>query len=433
VQLSEHNILSRIEGTEQYVIVNLLSGQADVLESTEAAPLLAGQVPTGSEWVDKGYVVEPAKEQARFRSAYLDFIAERDSDEVQLFYVGSYGCNFSCSYCYQVAYEPPAQHEADAALAAFFSYIESTFVGRRKYVTLFGGEPLLPGPAARRLVEGIVEGTTQRGLDLAIVTNGFHLSEYVPMLARAQIREVQVTIDGPRQVHDSRRHLVSGAPTFDAVVAGVDAALAAGLAINLRTVLDRDNVDQFVALAHFASERGWTKQPRFKTQIGRNYELHTCQSARHKLYTRLELFQDLYRESRKHPELLEFHKPAFSVARFLSETGKLPGPLFDACPATKTEWAFDYTGKIYSCTATVGKEGESLGTFWPKVSLDACAVQQWEERDVLAIDDCRSCSQRLACGGGCGSVAKNRTGSTLSADCRPVRELIGLGTSLYST
>jgi uncharacterized protein len=38
---------------------------------------------------------------------------------------------------------------------------------------------------------------------------------------------------------------------------------------------------------------------------------------------------------------------------------------------------------------------------------------------------------QLACGGGCGSVAKNKTGNICSADCRPVKELIELGFSRY--
>ena len=134
---------------------------------------------------------------------------------------------------------------------------------------------------------------------------------------------------------------------------------------------------------------------------------------------------------RKHPEILEFYKPAYSISKFLSENGSLPDPLFDACPACKTEWAFDYTGQIYSCTATVGKDEESLGSFYPGVSLDNKKVNEWESRDVTLIPECRDCSVQLACGGGCGSVAKNRTGSVCSTDCRPVKELLEIGFAEY--
>ena len=43
--------------------------------------------------------------------------------------------------------------------AAFFAYIDRTFVARRKYVTLFGGEPLLPNERSLRALEGLIAGT----------------------------------------------------------------------------------------------------------------------------------------------------------------------------------------------------------------------------------------------------------------------------------
>jgi uncharacterized protein len=143
------------------------------------------------------------------------------------------------------------------------------------------------------------------------------------------------------------------------------------------------------------------------------------------------MFKDLYDMIRKHSEILEFHKPAFSIAKYLFENGKLPDPLFDACPGCKTEWAFDYTGSIYSCTATVGKKEEKIGTFYPNVWLDESKVEEWEERDILSIEKCKDCSIQLACGGGCASIAKNTCGNLLSPDCRPVKELLELGISLY--
>jgi uncharacterized protein len=115
----------------------------------------------------------------------------------------------------------------------------------------------------------------------------------------------------------------------------------------------------------------------------------------------------------------------------LFENGELPEPLFDSCPACKTEWAFDYSGNIYSCTATVGKKGEELGSYYPSETLNADLVCDWEERDVLAIAECKNCALQLACGGGCGSVAKNQAGSVLKPDCRPVKELLELGIALY--
>ena len=196
-------------------------------------------------------------------------------------------------------------------------------------------------------------------------------------------------------------------------------------------VIDKENMNNLPELAQFAIDKGWSKSPYFKTQIGRNYELHHCQSAPDKLFSRVSLYESLYELIKQYPHIIEFYKPAYSISKFLSENGELPDPLFDSCPACKTEWAFDYTGTIYSCTATVGKADESLGTFYPEVSKKEDAINAWESRDVTAIEECKSCNLQLACGGGCGSVAKNRTGNACTSDCRPVKDLISLGIASY--
>jgi len=254
---------------------------------------------------------------------------------------------------------------------------------------------------------------------------------YLDLLSKHRIREVQVTLDGTEEVHDARRFMHGKIPTFARIVEGIDACLDAGISVNLRMVADKDNLGNLPALARFAIDRGWTSNPIFKTQIGRNYELHHCNSTPDRLFDRASLYGAMYDLLQEHPYIAEFYKPAFSIAKFISENEELPQPLFDSCPACKTEWAFDYTGTIYSCTATVGKQGEELGTFYPVVSLNTAAVEAWQERDITTISECKDCSLALACGGGCASVAKNKNGSVASPDCRPVKELLSLGAAYY--
>ncbi len=431
MEFSQHNIFSRIAGTEEYYLVNLLSGSADVLSADKAREVIEHRYSDVDEYAAKGYLVDPVREEQLFRRKYADFLDARDSDEIQLFFAPWYSCNFACSYCYQEGYTNPPGLPSDELLDAFFAYVGRTFAGRRKYVTLFGGEPLLPGNSHRAVIRGFLDRADAAGLETAIVTNGYTLAGYVDLLAGRRIREVQVTLDGLAALHDARRPLRGGNPTFGPIVAGIDSALQAGLTVNLRVVVDRENMNELPALARFAAEKGWTGNPHFKTQLGRNYELHSCQTGREKLLSRLEMFEELYRLARQSPEILEFHKPAFSIAGFLAEHGELPAPLFDACPGTKTEWAFDGFGKVYSCTATVGKAAEALGTFYPATELHRELVDRWEERDVTTIPACTSCALRLACGGGCASVALNATGDLHAPDCRPVKELLGLGIDLY--
>ena len=297
---------------------------------------------------------------------------------------------------------------------------------------MFGGEPLLPGGKSKSVILNIINKSIRENIDLSFVTNGYTLTDYITILKKGNIREIQVTLDGLEDMHNKRRAYKNGEGTFNEIVKGIDAVLDAKIPVNLRIVMDKENINELPLLAEFAKKKEWTKNPIFKTQIGRNYELHFCQKNQNKLYDRLSIYRDIYKLVKEYPVILEFHKPAFSISRFLFDNGELPEPLFDSCPGCKTEWAFDFTGNIYSCTATVGKPGESLGTYYPLETKKDEIINEWEERDVTVIPECRDCNLQLACGGGCASAAKNKSGRLHSPDCRPVKDLMSLGISLYS-
>ena len=432
MRFSAYNILTPLADSDEYLLMNILTGNADILSKQEAEDVRKGRVSDPVPYREKGYVLDKGEESRLYKKAYLDFLDTRDEGEIQIFFVPWYECNFGCSYCYQQEYSEKDLSLDPAVIDAFYTYIDAEFSGRKKYLTLFGGEPFLPGNTAKDRIRRLLQGAARRNLGVAVVTNGYHLEEYLPECKDVEIREIQVTLDGVGDVHDKRRPLLGGGSTFGKVVRGIDAALDAGYPVNLRVVLDRENLAALPGMASFAKERGWTRDPNFKTQLGRNYELHSCQQNSGVLYDRVGMYRDLYELIKQHPEVLDFHRPAFSVSRFLFDNGELPEPLFDSCPGCKTEWAFDYTGRIYSCTATVGKEGESLGTFFPEVSKKKEAIEEWEERDVTTIPGCRTCTLQLACGGGCGAVSKNREGTIRAPDCRPVRELLEMGIPLYS-
>jgi uncharacterized protein len=437
MKYSAQNIFSKIKDSENHFIVNLVTGKADILDPAEAEKLELirnGQVADAefmSEMAEKGYLSDSAAENRLFRSQYYKALDNREEEEIQLFYILNYSCNFGCSYCYQDEYTNEGAAEGKAITDAFFQYLRTSFATRKKYITVFGGEPLLNTPKQKDQITYLLQKSNETHLQVCFVTNGYTLEEYIDILKTGDIREIQITLDGTAPVHDIRRTLKGGGKTFDKIVRGVDACLNNGFAVNLRMVLDKENIANLPEFAQYAIDKGWTNHPLFKTQIGRNYELHHCQSTPDKLFSRISLYEKLYDLIAQYPYIQDFYKPAYSISKYLSENGKLPDPLFDACPACKTEWAFDYTGKIYSCTATVGKADEALGTFYPEVSRNDELINQWEARDVTSIPQCKTCSVQLACGGGCGSVAKNKNGTITSPDCRPVKELLELGFASY--
>ena len=442
MRLARSAIVAPVPGSDRVLLVQPLTGQAALVDADGAAalPRLGEGVALPASLDERvlreaGFVVDTDDEERSLRAAALsEWATEAEKTPTQLVVVPSFGCNLACTYCYQETFVPSAAGlMRPEVIEAFFAYVDRQHAAERPrpFVTLFGGEPLRDTPAHQALVRRFLDGAAARRMEVAAVTNGHDLEAFLPALASGPVKEVQVTLDGPRAVHDRRRPHASGAGTFDRIVRGIDALVAAGVPVNLRVVADRENLDALPELAALAQAKGWLDLPaaRFKTQVGRNYELFGCASrqGRDALLDRVELWARYVELSERHPVLRRFHRPRFHGLGHLSDTGELPAPNFDACPATKKEWAFGPDGTLYGCTATVGHPAHALGRFHPELVHDEVAIAAWRERSTLAIPECRECALAPVCGGGCGALAAERTGTPRAPDCRPIRELYGLG------
>lgn len=446
MRLSRTTLIAPIPGRREALLVQPLTGQAALVGDAEVRALEAlarggGLPPSLPEATlrEAGFVVDTEEEDRALRArAWSGFAAETERTPTQLVVVPTFGCNLRCAYCYQEPFEPEARGLVAAEVVeALFAWVDR-FHGSespRPYLTLFGGEPLVDTAAHRDRVDRYLAGARARGLRVAVVTNGYDLEAFVPALAAAAVKEVQVTIDGPRAVHDVRRPHASGTGTFDRIVRGVEALVAAEVPVNLRVVADRENLPALPALARLAEEKGWLDLPeaRFKTQLGRNYELFGCASrqARDALLDRVELWAEWARLAEAHPVLRRFHRPRFHGVRHLAEHGELPAPCLDACPAGKKEWAFAPDGGVYGCTATVGNPRYRLGSFHPAARLELPALVRWQGRSTETIPECRACAAAPICGGGCAALADAQGKGIGGPDCRPVRELLGLGAAYY--
>lgn len=148
-------------------------------------------------------------------------------------------CNFSCPYCIQ-----DSSHGEDMlpdVEAKVLDAIQQTR-SHSLSLTFYGGEPLLNKDGClriSRMARDICESKAVAFFTL-IVTNGYLLSEQVALeLREAGVKRAQVTIDGNRLIHDSRRILKNGKGTFDRIVRNVQDA-SSHLKIDIRMNIDSD-------------------------------------------------------------------------------------------------------------------------------------------------------------------------------------------------
>lgn len=443
--LAKNNIIVKIEASEtpEYAILNPISGSFDIMNENEHNKLMAiekgEKVDTDFEAyiIERGYVYNNLEDEARvIGTAYKDFEEEIDNSMVQLMLVPTYSCNLACTYCFQHGIDGRPTLISKEVVDAFFDHARVNFQGKKQkpFITLFGGEPLINSPAQREIIEYIVDKCVTEDYELSAVTNGYDFVEYVDLLKKVKIKEIQFTLDGNKEIHDSRRATANKKGTFDKIIAGMELAVINKFPVNLRSVVDTANIKGMLNLAEFLDQKGWLDLPPelFKTQIGRNYELFECYAKPQHLMTQVKLWGEYASMSKEYPVLAKFHRPDFKGIRHLVDTGEMYMATFDTCPAAKTEWVFDLHGDIYGCTASCGREEYLLGKFWPKLELNNEAIETWQHRNVTTIPKCKSCKYDVLCGGGCGVVAANaNNGEIHSPDCRPIQELLELGVNHY--
>ncbi|MDO9613967.1 MAG: hypothetical protein Q7J86_05525, partial [Bacteroidota bacterium] len=80
MQLSKYNITSKIKDSDNWFVVNSLSGQADILDQ-ETFAQLKNIDETNQELIENGYIVDPVQEKRLFREKYLKFLDDREKDE----------------------------------------------------------------------------------------------------------------------------------------------------------------------------------------------------------------------------------------------------------------------------------------------------------------------------------------------------------------
>ncbi len=162
-------------------------------------------------------------------------------------------CDFRCVYCMaeNMSFLPKAEvltlEELDRLCSAFVAR------GVRK-LRLTGGEPLVRR-GIMTLVHSLSRHLRSGALDeLTLTTNGSQLAKYAGELAGAGIRRINVSLD---TLDADKFHAITRWGSLDQVLAGIDAAQAAGLKIKINTVaLKGVNEDEFPHLIDWAHGRG---------------------------------------------------------------------------------------------------------------------------------------------------------------------------------
>ena len=357
---------------------------------------------------EKRFVVEEGEDEvARLEAASRERAG--GGATLQLTIAPTLACNFRCDYCY----ERPADDRMTAAVEqALLDFADRRHPGEGGIqVTWFGGEPTLCVETIERLQKGLRLVAVRHGSRLhpsGIVTNGWLLDPRMATRLRAAgVHSAQVTLDGPRDVHDARRRLADGRGTFDGILANL-VAVAGLLQVTVRVNVDGRNAESAAAVVDELRRRG------LEDRVGVYFApvesaRGVCADVRDRCLSAEEFSRfrvDLYRRL---------------VGSGFRQVAYPSVSLPSACSATlESSFVVAPSGALFKCWEEIsdGRKG-SVGTAFdePPDEGQRARLGRWLAWDPFARAECRECRVLPLCMGGCPNEAMREGGGTIA--CSP--------------
>ena len=321
-------------------------------------------------------------------------LAKYDVTNLGLTIAPTLDCNFRCKYCFETHPKGKMTSETQAALVKF---VESRLERAKNFsVTCYGGEPLLAKEIVYSLSEKFLELCKKFSVeyDAFIVTNASLLDDTdVALFKRYKINGAQITIDGPKEIHDSRRRSVTNESTFDKLIDRANLLLNNGLSVIVRINIDKENIERVDELLDTLAER-IDKREELKIDFGQVSPFtDICKSIEGDCYNNAQ-FADI---------MLPLYEKVLARGFEMNKMAVYPVPRLNFCCVDyANSFVVDNHGDIYSCWNHVGNLKMSSGNV---NDGDGLILEKnylsWIQWNPIKHPKCRECNCLPICMGGC--------------------------------
>lgn len=299
-------------------------------------------------------------------------------------------CNFKCPYCYEEGFRENTMTESTQN--NLLEFIEDYLKLGVKHLSIvwYGGEPLLKLNIIENLTYRIFEllKTYNATYDASMVSNGYLLTKDVALkLNKLKINSVQITLDGPKEVHDTRRMLVNNKGSFETIIKNIT-EIADLIYVIIRINIDKTNISSVDDILNELIKHSLQKKVKIypaKIDSINNTDL---------------TFNCI--ETKDFSEFgIEFFKKALNYG---FKSFSLPNCRFNVCGAcTDNAYVVDPQGYLFKCWNTIGRENYRIGHINKKRhSKISCNNNLLIFMNYTPFnEDCKKCDVLPLCMGGC--------------------------------
>jgi uncharacterized protein len=310
-------------------------------------------------------------------------------------------CNLRCPYCYvHKSAEGMDEPVGRAAIEALIrSAIEHDFGAvKLKYA---GGEASLNHRLMVKLQAFARERTAEHGLQLhaALLSNGVALSRALVDMLKAENIRVMISLDGVGEQHDVQRPFVNGRPSFAWVERTIAQLIEQEHAPHLSITITNRNASGLADVVRFALDRDLTFSLNF-------FRDNDCAAS----------FADLQYDEQVMISavldafaVIEEIMPRWNVLGSILDRGQLLQPRQRSCGVGQDYVVIDQRGRVAKCHMEIER---TIGDVFHDDPLRLVRTDKSTALN-LAVDekeDCRGCSWRYWCSGGCTVATFRATG-----------------------
>jgi uncharacterized protein len=345
------------------------------------------------QMVKDGFLVESSSnEDALANLRHFDIVAQKS---LALTILPTMQCNFECKYCYLTTNDPITNDfvmnkETQDNLIKFLkkNINEYDSLG----ISWFGGEPSIVTDVINNLSGQMIKICRDRYKPYTafMTTNGYNLTlDVFKRMLENKITGYQITLDGPRELHDKLRVLKNGKPTFDRILNNLrdirDHVKSSTITITIRTNVTMELINKIESYLEFLEkEFGGDHRFSFFFKAASNWGGERVKGMKDSLPDSLGGFYEKLISSKHQLNYRELYNFLFNGI---------------CLSARRNDYTIGFDGKVYKCTLITDDELIMVGSINQKgqILLDEEKIAKWVYRFDNLKEKCRKCCFRPRC------------------------------------
>ncbi len=352
------------------------------------------------------------------RDYYLTKFQEKK--KMNLTIIPTLDCNFACTYCMQGEVDKTEASRigimSEEIEEYIVNYIKDFFVpDLRLHVLWYGGEPSLAIDRIHSLAKKIIKIADERKVNYGsfMVTNGYLLNKSnVKKLVECKIDSFQVTMDGPKEIHDKRKKYCNSNSNYVTLLSGIENISDEPTIkdIILRINVDKLNKNHVIDFLTDLKDRNFHSRKKIKINLAAVFT---------------EVVQDSYAKHCLTPkEFSEIQTQFYTKALELGFKISVVKPVrkFTSCTALNSNsLTFLPNGEIHKCVETVDKEELSVGKLTKQgIQFNPKEINKWTSLPSFR-NVCQNCNVLPLCMGGCPLKLQRKKKNYPSTSCTPYK------------